>query len=152
MNKYSINDGLKANECRHFNGTRNTQCKAGVTYDEISRKATEGLTGSMLRLPCHRAVEAEYPCPHLSRLSDEEVAAEDEKLRKYVDEIVPKMQTVRAAIIAQLTERGQLKQSVTGAIVCPACNAGTVRYTYAGSYNRHIHAQCSTEGCVQWLE
>ena len=38
-----------------------------------------------------------------------------------------------------------------GAMACPVCNAGTLRYSRA-SCNGHVHAQCSTEGCVAWME
>lgn len=35
-------------------------------------------------------------------------------------------------------------------ITCPCCN-GKLGYGKARS-NGHIHAQCSTEGCVAWME
>lgn len=39
-----------------------------------------------------------------------------------------------------------------GAISCPVCKTGTLRYSRAG-YNGHVNAQC-TEGknCVGWME
>lgn len=38
-----------------------------------------------------------------------------------------------------------------GAIPCPVCKTGTLRYSRA-AYNGHVHAGCSTQGCVQWME
>jgi hypothetical protein len=47
-------------------------------------------------------------------------------------------------------ERGTPSNS--GTIDCPACNGvKTLRFSRAG-YNGHIHAGCTTEGCVRWME
>jgi hypothetical protein len=34
---------------------------------------------------------------------------------------------------------------------CPCCEGGTLRYSVA-SYNGHIHAACSTPGCVRFMQ
>lgn len=62
-----------------------------------------------------------------------------------------KMVKVRKAITDYIAENGLKKKSTKGQIACPVCG-GTVAWSYAGSYNRHIHATCSTEGCVSWME
>ena len=41
--------------------------------------------------------------------------------------------------------------SGSGEIPCPICKAGTLRYSRS-AYNGHVHASCSTEGCVRWME
>ena len=41
--------------------------------------------------------------------------------------------------------------SGVGQIDCPVCKSGKLRYTRA-SYNGHVHAACSTDNCVQWME
>lgn len=38
-----------------------------------------------------------------------------------------------------------------GEITCPACSTGRLRYSRAG-YDCHVHARCSTENCVAWIE
>lgn len=38
-----------------------------------------------------------------------------------------------------------------GTMNCPVCGTGKLRYSRA-SYNGHVHAQCTTEGCVAWME
>lgn len=38
-----------------------------------------------------------------------------------------------------------------GEMACPVCNTGKLRYSRAG-YNGHVHALCSTDGCVAWRE
>lgn len=34
---------------------------------------------------------------------------------------------------------------------CPICPEGTLRYSVAG-INGHMHAACTTEGCIRWME
>lgn len=38
-----------------------------------------------------------------------------------------------------------------GSVACPVCHKGTLKYSRA-SYNGHVHANCSTIGCVAWKE
>jgi hypothetical protein len=39
----------------------------------------------------------------------------------------------------------------SGEFPCPACGTGTVHYSVA-SVNGHIHAGCTTEGCIRFME
>lgn len=41
--------------------------------------------------------------------------------------------------------------SGSGKMLCPICNKGELYYSRA-SYNGHVHARCSTENCVSWME
>lgn len=41
--------------------------------------------------------------------------------------------------------------SGSGETDCPVCKTGRLRYSRAG-YNGHVHAGCSTSGCVAWVE
>lgn len=36
-------------------------------------------------------------------------------------------------------------------MICPICTTGALNYTVA-SYNGHMHAMCTSEGCVRWME
>lgn len=38
-----------------------------------------------------------------------------------------------------------------GEMACLVCKTGRLRYSRA-NYNGHVHAACSTEGCVRWME
>ena len=38
-----------------------------------------------------------------------------------------------------------------GEMKCPVCGTGRLRYSRA-NYNGHIHARCSANGCVAWME
>jgi hypothetical protein len=50
----------------------------------------------------------------------------------------------------QKTIRGKARiVSIAGAVKCPGC-AGSLNYAIAS--NGHIHAKCSTPGCLEWME
>lgn len=59
----------------------------------------------------------------------------------------------RRAIVAHCG--GPWKRGTPGAsgeIDCPACGTEkSLRFSRAG-YNGHIHAACTTEDCVRWME
>jgi hypothetical protein len=38
-----------------------------------------------------------------------------------------------------------------GEMECPVCKTGKLRYSRA-AYNGHVHARCSTDDCVAWME
>ena len=41
--------------------------------------------------------------------------------------------------------------SGAGEMACPICGTGKLRYSRSG-YNGHVHAACTTETCVRWME
>jgi hypothetical protein len=63
-----------------------------------------------------------------------------------------KIVAVRKLIQADIEKRRVSALNVAGQIDCPICGGGKVNYSYAGSVNGHIHAQCTTENCVEWME
>ena len=60
------------------------------------------------------------------------------------------MLTARKAITDK-HGKGKPQFDTRGAIDCPVCKVGELSYRIA-AYNGHIHAACSTPGCVRWLE
>ena len=105
----------------------------------------------------------------VKRPTPEEIKARDEEMNGHIRKIT----TARSAIIVELDRRhiagdaevkiNALSQSeydddgptnyISGAGVmeCPVCKTGKLRYSRAG-YNGHVHARCSTDGCVAWME
>lgn len=130
--------------CNHFRSmVEHKTCEAGVEYeslkgipfDERPCFATDGIPKGG---GCDKA---EYPTP-------EEVEAE----KKWLAERFGKTEKARAAIVEACGgpwKKG--KPSVGGKIKCPCCDSGTLAYSRAG-YNGHIHARCSSDGCVNWME
>ncbi|QHH99207.1 hypothetical protein [Acinetobacter dispersus] len=42
-------------------------------------------------------------------------------------------------------------QNIQDSIDCPICKTGELNYRIS-SYNGHIHAKCTTDECVCWME
>lgn len=135
----------KANKCRHFNGTINDACEAGVKYESVRQPRAAGQGAN---LPCLKDRSDGCYCEKLSFKTDEEIEAEIEEVMKRFNDT----HEARKAIVEHLG--GPWKKGMAGAsgeIPCPACKSGTLRFSRAG-YNGHIHAACSTKGCVAWME
>lgn len=144
--------------CKHYDGINHTdpekRCRAGVlmssvTVDRPYRYRYEGDRGTPY------TSGHSYPC---FTDSDPHAACSCEKrefrTQKENDERYAEMMThlngvmeVRVAILADAKER----QIDSGEVFCPVCATGKVRYSIAES-NGHVHARCSTDGCVGWME
>lgn len=131
-------DAEKMTHCFHFNGVQNEKCRAGVRYQDVSTVPEWKVT----TVPCW-SLCAEAKCEHLSLWTPERIAERDEECRKSFERVV----VARTAIVAHTGG----KRGVTGAIDCPVCGSGKLRFSVA-SYNGHIHAACTTDGCARWME
>ena len=127
--------------CRHRTPFTNEfkECKVGVDFHPW-RATGDWKTG----MPClGESPEAIAKCSKYEAWTDEELAAREAE----IDGLIKRMGKIRAAIIASIENTGQW----SGAIPCPSCATGTVKYSRAHS-NGHVHARCSTEGCASWME
>jgi hypothetical protein len=141
------------------------KCEAGhryvdmlrpLTADELERARASGGSskqwGSFLRTPCVAENTDPVACPDRRFPTREEAEIAVTEREASTKRFLAGMSLARPAIVTHIKERGQWEQSVNGAIPCPVCVTGTLGYRYAGAYNGHIHARCSTEGCVSWME
>lgn len=118
-------------KCRHFTGVQNKTCKEGVAYADVRDETTRPYG-----FPC---LDKGGTCDKKSLLTDAEEDARDKEIAQRIASIGE----ARAAIV----EHGKS----SGRIPCPCCEGGTLGYSKAAS-NGHIHAACSTPGCVRWME
>lgn len=129
--------------CNHYRAMgSHTTCEAGVEYATFNGMKFHDR-------PCfgHRGEQPPGGCDLAQFPTEAELAAEDAEDKKRWENL----SKARAAIVAHLG--GPWKRGTTGAggtIECPVC-AGALQFTRAG-YNGHIHARCSTAGCVSWME
>jgi len=65
------------------------------------------------------------------------------------DEIIEKVLKVRSLIRQKHPPSDKF---VEDEISCPLCENGKVHYSISDHVNGHIHAGCSTKGCLQWIE
>lgn len=132
--------------CKHYNGTVNDLCKAGVKYTDLE----QGRGSQQFSLPCFKDRNPlGATCEKCEFRTPEEVAAMEAEQKKRLEDLGK----ARAAIVVHLG--GQWKKGMTGragSIDCPVCTpVGCLNFSRSG-YNGHIHAKCSTVGCVSWME
>lgn len=129
--------------CKHFNGLQNSACDAGVQYDSVKDESRKGFG----RWPCWREGE-ELTCEKRKFLTPEEVEAEVQEIEAATIRLTKGMVACRE----DAKQRGLKKgNGGTGKIKCPVCDNGTLHYSVAG-YNGHMHARCSTEHCLSWMQ
>lgn len=158
---------MRAGFCVHYVGGFESQtvCPAGHRVYAMARPLTaEETTWAAInypdsdrsniaifrRIPC--VAENGVVCPSYQEPTAEALAQYDEMIGKEVSRLLEQIGVARPAIIAHVTLNGKLDDYVVGTIPCPVCGSGTLYYSYAGDVNKHVHAQCFTADCVQWIE
>lgn len=130
---------MKEGLCNHFTGLITKKCAKGVDY-----KSECGISDGLFKVvPCFaRNVNPAFDCKHREFPTKEQI----KQWNKECEEHFANMLIVRGAI----TDAVGKAKGVAGRIQCPVCEKGKVNYTVAS--NGHVHAQCTTEGCVNWME
>jgi len=64
-----------------------------------------------------------------------------------LDKLLSNFFRARSAVVAH----SEKTKESAGIADCPICESGELKYMIS-SYNGHIHAGCTTEGCVDWCE
>jgi len=135
----------KTTNCRHFNGIMNDCCDAGVNYDVLRE-------GDKYNLPCLKlnlSVKKDpAKCDKFEVMTPEEAAASADETVARGDNTLLAMRAAHADAKAKNLGKGK---GGADSIPCPTGCGGTLHYRVA-SYNGHMHAQCSTNGCVSWME
>lgn len=106
-----------------------------IKWNQIERGNTDPSPADKLKI-----IRAVGKCDFAS---SEEVAATRQKL----EEAFAHMIEARSRIL--LAAGGA--RGVQGSVKCPACDTGHLRFSIAG-VNGHVHAACSTSGCLSWME
>lgn len=132
--------------CKHYRGVheKNT-CEAGVAFVSLEHYGTKEFVASG---PCF-GPEQSGECESKVYPTAEEIAEDDRQMA----ERFASFGKAREAIVADCG--GPWKRGMggsSGSIDCPVCDgAETLQYSRS-SYNGHIHARCSTDDCVSWME
>jgi hypothetical protein len=125
----------KAARCVHFTGIQNKTCAAGCTYSRpVASVCFPSRIDGQMANP--------HPCSSYAPTGAEAVKKQEAEFEKMFEDT----NKARAAIIA----KEGTNRRVSGAIPCPVCNQGPLRYSIAS--NGHVHAKCMTPECVCWME
>lgn len=157
---------MKLDWCIHYSGCLNDKCNSGHRYLDLARPlSSEEMTWRKKNYPslptAHTAISRRVPCGANNDVhtctdfrlpTKEQVIEYKAKSDAFIAQFMKRMVVVRPAIEADIETRNMKKRSCQGIIDCPACAAGKVHYSYAGNVNGHIHARCTTKGCVEWME
>jgi len=135
----------KPDKCIHYTGSINEVCSAGVKYHDVIDKTTTPHS-----LPCIGSYNpGGATCEKCQLPTAEEIAADEAALKQRIEGIGK----ARSAIVVACG--GHWKKGVPGSngvIDCPVCEKPKALGFSRSGYNGHIHARCSTAGCVSWME
>lgn len=150
----------QAPSCKHFTDLQSGKCALGITYESV-RKDHEPIEYAHhpAAKPPYYKHSRSFPCmgkynlggavcDKLELPTSEEIAAEEAEYKRLSENT----RTAREAIVKFLGgpwKKG--KGGASGEITCPVCESGTLKFSRSG-YNGHIHATCTTDGCVAWME
>ena len=131
---------MRLGDCKHFNGFASDKCRAGIEYEAVHSASARAADRSYhLCFPCFNAKLA---CPPRVFPTAEEVqaatAAAAERLAR----------TLKARAAIEDLTRGA--RGVSGFTICPNCG-GTLSYGVS-RHNGHFSANCTTPGCVGFMD
>ena len=122
--------------CKHFTGIQHDACALGIAYDTVRDDSERPY-----RWPCTNSA--------LTTCSRREFPTQAEELAE-VAEMEATFGRVARARISIIAKHGR-QRGIRDEMACPVCTTGTLRYSIA-KLNGHIHAACTTDGCVRWME
>jgi len=134
-------------DCVHFPGIQHAECRAGVNMRQLVGGPDFGWAA---RLPCLQmdAAKCEVTCPSRKFPTREEAEAELAEHDARMEKFLISMRAAKDHAKQLGLGRGNGGQ---GRLACPSGCGGELRYSVA-SVNGHMHAACSTKGCVSWME
>lgn len=128
--------------CKHYRGMHEKEtCEAGVNFKSFNLPIN--------KMPCFKRGDEVCGGCDKQQFPTPEEEAEEERM---IADRCANIGTARKAIVEACG--GPWKKGMGGQggkIKCPVCADGTLAFSRSG-YNGHIHAACSTDGCVSWME
>ncbi len=132
---------MRAGNCKHFKGVQHETCAAGVLMRLVRDES--GPAGKGYRWPC-LTIAGQSPCVTVCAKKEPMTQAEVDAEYQAFEADAAKMLKARAAIV--------VSKKKAGPIDCPVCAMPQALAFSQSSFNGHIHAVCSTPGCVKWME
>lgn len=132
--------------CKHYRGMFKVhKCEADVFFDTLEHYGTPKFHDSC---PCFGP---DHPGECKSKVYPTAEEMEEKDLE--IEDLFAKITKAREAIVEDCGgpwKRGTPASS--GKINCPACGQTEALHYRRAGVNGHIHATCSTKGCVSWIE
>jgi hypothetical protein len=132
--------------CKNYQGMHEkTECEVGVKFADLEG---HGTCGFFETCPCFGPSQLSV-CSKAVYPTKEEMEATDREIAKRFENAM----VAREAIVAACDgpwKRGDKGRS--GKMDCPVCKGKHSLIFSRSGCNGHIHASCSTDGCVAWME
>lgn len=131
---------MKRGTCKHFTSTNDPTCRAGVSY-------------STVKLPCGALscfVSDSSLCGSQAELKADEISAFDRESDEFMSRAIERMNKLEPLFArVKLKYRGR---DMHGHATCPICGVKSALTISHSARKGHIHAFCTTEGCVRLME
>lgn len=157
---------MKPNWCIHYTGLINRKCGNHHNFRAKARPLAQAEielhkenypnlptadTAISKRIPCHENNRVRT-CSDFCLPTEQEIVEDKAKTDAFITQFLERLAIVRPAIEKDIASKNMQKKTCRGIINCLICDSGKIHYGYAGSVNGHIHAQCTTKNCIQWIE
>lgn len=126
--------------CKHFTSSIQPTCAAGVSY-------------STVKLPCGALscfVADSTTCGSRCEPTAEEIVAFDREDDELVAKAIERMEKLEP-LLARVKKKYRGRE-LHGHATCPVCGIKSALTISHSARNGHIHAICTTEGCVRFME
>lgn len=130
---------MKNEHCKHWAGSINNICNAGVDWQEVTGGEQLGI---MRRCPCINP-EHKSKCDKHEFPTEEELKAEEEWLAKTIEQFEKELPFWNNL-------KSKHKRGTQGKCKCPRCD-GTCDWSIAAT-NGHLWVRCQTENCIAFME
>ncbi len=131
---------MKKGHCFYFTGYQNIICKKNINYRNLVGGDDFGWA---VRLPCFKEKNSSIVCEKYRDPTEEELRKCQESWDKKIEE----MMTV-LPLVEKLKKEN--KKGGSGVEECPVCKK-PISWQISG-YNNHIHMNCITENCINFIE
>ena len=139
--------------CRHYKGMHGkTACDAGVEFASVRvdhepiqyRRRGEGAVYTASRsFPCVAGLNyVDCGCQQREYYTAAEIEEHERDVHDSFDRSEKAVKAIR--------DFAKGRKGINGEIECPNCK-GKLKFSIA-SYNGHIHARCSTDDCVSFMQ
>lgn len=143
--------------CRHHKGNvLHAECALGVDIEAlVTDQVGAEKQGRHYMLPCHNGRLdgiAKATCDKCSLLTVDELRAADEEAQRAVAEFMERSRSLEPwtqSIRNRVRFNGK---SMSGVSDCPICETSRALHWSCSAHNLHIHAKCTTDGCVSFME
>lgn len=141
---------MRKGTCKYFTGTA-PECGKGINRRELVGGPDRGW---WLRLPCTERHHTDVVREHYTEPTDHDIQDYHQDIQAYFQHVATAMEMIRKLHPGSKASNNGSQNTgddsaVRGTVTCPKCGQ-ELRYYIAS--NHHVYGQCSTDGCLSWMQ